>query len=129
MPVTAKLSKAFYDRFGEEIVSELVEWFNLVDTTYRGDLRELNEINFARFDAKLEQRMVQLEAKLEQRMVQLEAKLEQRMVQLEAKLDRKMAELETRLTVAMEQGFSKQTRFLYVSLVAQVAVILAVLAL
>jgi hypothetical protein len=42
----------------------LVEWFNAVDTTYRSDLRELNELNFARFDAKLEQRLAQLETKL-----------------------------------------------------------------
>jgi len=36
--------------------NELVEWFNQVEATYRGELRELNELNFARFDAKLEQR-------------------------------------------------------------------------
>ena len=30
------------------------EWFNLVDATYRSDLRELNELNFQRFDAKLD---------------------------------------------------------------------------
>jgi hypothetical protein len=33
------------------------EWFNMVDATYRSDLRELNELNFVRFDAKLEQRL------------------------------------------------------------------------
>ena len=38
-------------------VNELVEWFNAVDATYRADLRELNELNSQRFDAKLEQRM------------------------------------------------------------------------
>jgi len=27
MPVTAKLSKAFYDRLGEEVANELVDWF------------------------------------------------------------------------------------------------------
>ena len=32
--------------------------------TYRTDLRELNEINFARFDAKLEQRLAELRAEL-----------------------------------------------------------------
>jgi hypothetical protein len=42
-----------------------VEWFNLVDATYRSDLRELNELNFARFDAKLEQRVAGLDAKIE----------------------------------------------------------------
>jgi hypothetical protein len=34
-----------------------MNWFNQVDTTYRGDLREINELNFSRFDAKLEQRV------------------------------------------------------------------------
>lgn len=64
MPVTAKLSRQFYDRFGDEIANELVEWFNAVDSAYRADLRELNELNFARFDAKLEQRVAQLDVKL-----------------------------------------------------------------
>ena len=62
MPVTARLSKAFYDRFGEIATNELVDWFNAVDSTYRADLRELNELNFARFDAKLEQRLAEFKA-------------------------------------------------------------------
>lgn len=75
MPVTAKLSREFYDRFGDRIANELVEWFNQVDATYRADLRELNELNFARFDAKLEQQFAQQDAKWEQRFAALETRL------------------------------------------------------
>jgi len=64
MPVTAKLSRKFYETFGDEIANELVEWFNQVDTTCRTELREVNELNFARFDAKLEQRIAELRAEL-----------------------------------------------------------------
>jgi len=64
VPVTARLSKRFYDTLGEEIANELVDWFNQVDETYRADLRELNELNFARFDAKHEQRLAELRAEL-----------------------------------------------------------------
>ena len=64
MPVTAKLSKRFYDVLGEDVANELVDWFNAVDLTYRNDLRELNELNFARFDAKLEQRLAELRTDL-----------------------------------------------------------------
>ncbi|HEX5962854.1 MAG TPA: hypothetical protein VFY42_03975 [Gemmatimonadales bacterium] len=60
--MTAKLSKRFYDVLGEDVANELVDWFNAVDLTYRADLRELNELNFARFDAKLEQRVAELRA-------------------------------------------------------------------
>jgi hypothetical protein len=64
VPVTAKLSKRFYEVLGEDVANELVDWFNAVDLTYRTDLRELNELNFARFDAKLEQRLADLRADL-----------------------------------------------------------------
>jgi len=56
MPVTAVLSKKFYDKLGEDVANELVNWFNAVDATYRADLRELNERNFVRFDARRRQR-------------------------------------------------------------------------
>jgi len=64
VPVTAKLSKKFYETLGEDVTNELVDWFNQVDATYRADLRELNELNFARFDAKLEQRLAELKGQL-----------------------------------------------------------------
>lgn len=68
MPVTARQSKAFYDRLGDDLANELVEWFNQVDLTYRTELRELNDLNFVRFDAKVGERLAQLEVKLERRL-------------------------------------------------------------
>jgi len=64
MPITAKLSRKFYDKLGDDVANELVEWFNQVDATYRADLRELNELNFARFDSKQEQRLAELRSDL-----------------------------------------------------------------
>ena len=75
MPVTAKLSRKFYEKLGDDVANELVEWFNAVDATYRSDLRELNELNFARFDAKLEQRITELRAEMQAGFAQLEARL------------------------------------------------------
>jgi hypothetical protein len=58
------LSRKFYETFGEDVTNELVEWFNAVDATYRTDLRELNELNFARFDAKLDAKLAGLKTEL-----------------------------------------------------------------
>ena len=60
----ARLRHELAETFGDEIANELVDWLNTVDATYRADLRELNELNFARFDAKLEHRIEQLSAEL-----------------------------------------------------------------
>ncbi len=86
MPVTARLSQKFYEKFGDDITNELVDWFNKVDATYRADLRELNEVNFARFDAKLEQRAAELDAKLEQRIAEVKAELRAGLATLEGRL-------------------------------------------
>ncbi len=98
MPVTAKLSRKFYEKFGDDIANELVEWFNMVDATYRGYLREFNELNYARFDAKLEQRVVELDVKLEQRIAELRAEMQVGFATLSSAVDSKLAQLETRLT-------------------------------
>jgi hypothetical protein len=86
MPVTAKLSRKFYETFGEEVTNELVDWFNSVDATYRSDLRELNELNFSRFDAKLEQRLAEFDARWSGHWTQLDAKLDRRLAELKSDL-------------------------------------------
>ena len=96
MPVTAKLSRRFYETFGDEVTNEVVEWFNQVDLTYRGDLRELNELNFARFDAKVEQRFAEFEGRWEKRLAELEARWEKRLTEFEARWEKRLAELEAR---------------------------------
>ena len=101
MPVTAKLSRKFYEKLGDDVANELVEWFNSVDATYRSDLKELNELNFTRFDAKVEQRWAQLDAKLEQRVAELRAEMRAGFVGADAQLEQRLAELETRLTRRM----------------------------
>jgi len=95
--VTAKLSKRFYDTFGEQIANELVDWFNQVDETYRADLRELNELNFARFDAKLEQRIAALRAELRTETIALRKDLESGFARSDAKLEQRLAQVKSDL--------------------------------
>jgi len=58
------LSLKFYETFGEDVTNELVDWFNTVDATYRADLRDLSDLQYARFEAKLEQRLAELKSDL-----------------------------------------------------------------
>ena len=55
-----------------------------MDATYRGELRELNELNFARFDARLEQRVTEVKAALGT----LESRLDARLAAFEARIIR-----------------------------------------
>jgi hypothetical protein len=97
MPVTARLSKRFYDVLGEDVANELVDWFNAVDLTYRADLRELNELNFARFDAKLEQRLAELRAELRQEIAELRAELRTEIAELRVEFRTDLHQVRTEL--------------------------------
>jgi hypothetical protein len=94
MPVTARLSRAFYDRLGDEVVNELVSLLNLMDTSYVSELRQQNEMNYARFDAKLDQRFAEQNAKFEKRF----AAVDRRFVELEAKVDLRFAVVDQRFS-------------------------------
>ena len=75
-----------------------MDWFNAVDLTplyargklYRTDLRELNELNFARFDAKLEQRVAELRAELLEEVAELRTEMRTGLHSLRADLLRWM---------------------------------------
>jgi hypothetical protein len=96
VPVTAKLSREFYEKFGDKVVDELVALFNQVDTTYRTELRELNELNFARFDDKLERRLAEFRADLGSQLTALGSSSERRLGEADSKWERRLAELDGR---------------------------------
>jgi hypothetical protein len=75
MPVTAKLSKRFYEALGEDVANELVDWFNSVDATYKADLRDLIEVQAQRFRAELHQETAETRAELRTEIAQLRAEL------------------------------------------------------
>ena len=118
VPITARLSKCFYDQFGDETVNELVNLLNAMDTTYRDDLKEINELNFARFDAKLEQRFAEQDARFERRFAEQDAKFERRFKEIDARfaaIDIRFAAVDTgfaRMEARLERGLQKQTRWM-----------------
>jgi len=102
VPVTAKLSKRFYDVPGEDVANELVDWFNAVDLTYRSDLRELNELNVARFDAKLERRLAELRAELRGEIAELRAEMRGEIAGLRAEMRGEIAGLRAKMRTGFQ---------------------------
>jgi hypothetical protein len=84
------------DRLGEQVVNELVDWFNQVDATYRADLKQLNELNFARFEAKLEAFKMELLAR-------------------DDVLATRIEKMRSDVMAEVHQSFAKQTRFFFLA--------------
>jgi hypothetical protein len=80
---------------------------NLADATYRLELREQNELNFARFEAKLEQRIAELRAEMDKRFAELRVEMNDRFARLEAKMEAKLEGLVTK--ELLEKSLRDQT--------------------
>ena len=131
MPITSKLSRRLYETLGDEAADEMVGWMHGVDAQ-RAELRELNELNFARIDERfkrvdirfdavdtrfdavdarfdaMEGRLAAVERRLDARMDGIEArmgKIEARMDKIEARMDGFEAKLAA-LAIQMEKGFA-----------------------
>lgn len=113
MPVAIKLSKRFYDTFGQEVTNELVDALNAVDTSYRAEFRELFSAHFGQLRAEMER----LAAQLRGEMNQLGTELRGEMKQLELRLDARIDRLEGRMT-AFEQKLSGDLKAMKSHLVA-----------
>ncbi|MBP6668909.1 MAG: hypothetical protein KA180_05640 [Gemmatimonadales bacterium] len=110
MPVTARLSKRFYDTFGDEIANDLVEWFNQVDATYRQELREQNDLNWGRVEARIGQGEARMEARISQGEARMEARIgrvESRLVEMETRLRSEFHQELTGLRAGMDVGLER----------------------
>ena len=74
-----------------------MSYLNQIDSSYRLELRELNGLNFARFDAKLVQRVAELRSDFKRELTALDLRWERRIAQLDARWERRFAELDSKI--------------------------------
>ncbi|MGH7583407.1 MAG: hypothetical protein ACREL5_09300 [Gemmatimonadales bacterium] len=121
MPLTLKLSQQFYNKLGDEVANELVGVLNTADEAYRSELYRVNELNFVRFDARLEQRLAEFraevlgrisafESRIERRIGDFEAKIEQRITAFESRIERRIGDLEAKIEVKIETRLARTER-------------------
>ena len=103
MPVTAKLSSKFYERFGDDIAGELVDWFNAVDVTYQTQLKETNELNWERFKATLQAEAAAIRAD----MAKMDAGLREEMAKMRGENGRMEGNLRSDM-VKMDEGLRRE---------------------
>jgi hypothetical protein len=131
VPVTAKLSRKFYEKLGDDIAAELVDWFNAVDATYKSDLKETNELNWERYKAtlhaessSLREEMTSLRGELRGEMASLRGELRGEMASLGGELREEMASLRGDLRAEMKAMQSNLMKWMFIYWSGTVATII-----
>src|SRR6266545_549453 len=100
MAITARLSHTLHQTLGDEAAEDLVNWMQQVDAQ-RAELRELNELNFSRVDARLAE--VATRADLTQVRQELQADLAELRYEMEVGLAQTGGDLRQEL----QSGFAR----------------------
>ena len=108
MPVTAKLSRKFYEQFGDDLAGELVDWFNAVDLTYQTQLKETNELNWERFKATLQAECAAIRGGLNAGLADVRAELRAGLADVRAELHAGIADLRAEFVAALSNGSGEQ---------------------
>jgi|ERR1017187_179655 hypothetical protein len=114
MTIAAILSRKLYETLGDEAAEAMVDWMQGVNTQ-RTELRELNDLSFARIDARFAEADAKLDvrfAEVNARFAEVSAKIDARFAEITAKVDLRTAALDGRIdTVKAELGEKIATRY------------------
>ena len=75
-------------------MDELVTFLNGIDSGYRSELKEINELNFARFDDKLERRFAEMDTHITERFAEMDTHITKRFAQMDARFTDRFTTLE-----------------------------------
>jgi hypothetical protein len=124
MPITVKLSRKFYEKLGEEVTNEFVDWLNAVDQSYRSEFRELFEVHFSRFEARLAQQTAELRGETDSKLSVMQSRMDTGL----SGMDTKLAQFAAQLRVEIAESRASLIRWMLGFWVAQVGVTLSAIA-
>jgi hypothetical protein len=137
MPIAAKLSRTLYETLGREGAEAMVDWMQQVETR-RSELRELNDLSFARIDARFGEARAGSELRLAEARADLDlrfARVDTRFTELRAELDLRFAQVDTRfatlektLVEHIERRFSDLIKWAFVFWVGSTVTLVVALA-
>jgi hypothetical protein len=106
MAVSARLSRTLHQALGDEGAEDMVNWMQQVDEN-RKVLRELNDLNYERFENRLDARFAAIESKFDAKFTAFEARLTQLLDARFAQVDARFAQVDARFG-RMDVRFAEQ---------------------
>ncbi|HEX8723837.1 MAG TPA: hypothetical protein VF737_00450 [Gemmatimonadaceae bacterium] len=109
MPVAAKLSRKLYETLGDEAAEAMVSWMDSVEHN-RAELREMNDLAFARIDARfgemdarIDGRFSEMDARIDGRFAEMDARIDGRFGEMDARIDGRFGEMEARFDAKLDR--------------------------
>lgn len=98
MPIILNPSPAIRERLGDQATSELIDMLGTIDSTHVIELRQLNEHNVVRLEAKLDWRFTEIRLEMERRFAESRSEMERRFTDLDGRISGIRVDLADRMS-------------------------------
>jgi hypothetical protein len=86
MPVTARLLQRLHEAIGDEATNDLFAWWEEAATVNRAAVREVADLYFARFDARLEKGLSEVRSEMDKGLSAVRSELDKGLAQARSDL-------------------------------------------
>ncbi len=114
MPYTSKFSRRFLDKLGDDIVNELVDWMNIVNLTYKTELKEHNEIHLRRVETVIRSEAVRIESKIDVEIAGLRSEFKSDIAELRGEMEAGFAVVRGEMRVEMASMRADLLKWMFV---------------
>jgi hypothetical protein len=93
MPVTARLLQRLHESLGDEATNDLFSWWEEAATVNRAAVREVADLYFARFDARLEKGLAEVRSEMRTGFAEVRSEMASGLAQVRSEMANQRADL------------------------------------
>lgn len=93
MPVTARLLQSLQESLGSDATNDLLAWWEEAATVNRAEVREVADLYFARFEARLERFQAELRAEIALTRSEIRSEMDRRFAEMDTRMANQRADL------------------------------------
>jgi len=97
MPVTARLLQRLHEAIGDEATNDLFAWWEEAASLNRAAVREVADLYFAKFDARLEKGLSEVRSELDKGLSEVRSEMDKGLSEVRSELDKGLSEVRSEL--------------------------------
>ena len=97
MPVTARLLQRLHESLGDEATNDLFAWWEEAATVNRVAVREVADLYYARFDARLEKGLAEVRSDMNKGFAKVYAEMDKGLAEVRSELAKGSAQLRSEM--------------------------------
>jgi hypothetical protein len=91
MPVTARLLQRLHESLGDDTTNDLFAWWEEAATVNRAAVREVADLYFARFEARLEKGLAEVRSEVDKGLSEVRSEMDKGFSKVRSEIDARLA--------------------------------------